>query len=574
MTITVTFDPPLPSDSTSTFNTKAFNTLGDLNNWSTQANALAATVNSNSASAATDAGTASSAATTATTQAGIATSAASTATTQAGLATAAYDSFDDRYLGSKTSNPTLDNDGNALLTGALYWNSTASEMRVYTGSTWTTLATTLGTSITANSGAGTSALTITQTGAGNALVVEDSASTDSTPFVVDTNGNVIVGYTTKLVAANIMELHSIGGVTSIGQATYNWNSGTGNPQQRFYKSKSGTIGTPAIVASGDTLGLISAHGDDGTAFLPAAQITFASDGTPGVNDMPGRITFSTTADGAATVTERMRIDSAGNVGIATTASAGTRFSIGGSHTGASTYLAASIGGTVQSDVADYFAVRTGAFTQATAFTLASLTHYTANQGTIGAGSSVTNQYGFRVFSTLTGATNNYGVYSDIASGTGRYNFYASGTAANYFAGETTVNSGLTIGRTAVTAPASTDGNVFSGTYTPTLTNTANVASSTAFVCQYMRVGTVVTVSGAVTIQATAAASTATVLGMSVPVASNFTSVSQCSGTAVEESGATSIRVYADSTNDRMTFAYPASTISARTYSFVVTYLVA
>lgn len=51
-------------------------------------------------------------------------------------AEAAYDSFDDRYLGSKTADPTVDNDGNALLTGALYWNSVAGEMRVYDGVDW------------------------------------------------------------------------------------------------------------------------------------------------------------------------------------------------------------------------------------------------------------------------------------------------------------------------------------------------------------------------------------------------------------------------------------------------------
>lgn len=49
---------------------------------------------------------------------------------------ATYDSFDDRYLGTKTSNPTLDNDGNALVAGALYFNSVAGEMRLWTGSAW------------------------------------------------------------------------------------------------------------------------------------------------------------------------------------------------------------------------------------------------------------------------------------------------------------------------------------------------------------------------------------------------------------------------------------------------------
>lgn len=51
-------------------------------------------------------------------------------------AVTAYDSFDDRYLGPRNSNPTLDNDGNVLLEGALYWNTVAKEMRVYTGAAW------------------------------------------------------------------------------------------------------------------------------------------------------------------------------------------------------------------------------------------------------------------------------------------------------------------------------------------------------------------------------------------------------------------------------------------------------
>jgi hypothetical protein len=49
---------------------------------------------------------------------------------------AAYDSFDDRYLGAKSSDPSVDNDGNALLAGALYYNTTVPEMRLYTGSAW------------------------------------------------------------------------------------------------------------------------------------------------------------------------------------------------------------------------------------------------------------------------------------------------------------------------------------------------------------------------------------------------------------------------------------------------------
>jgi len=68
---------------------------------------------------------------------------ATTATTKADEAAAsatdaanAFDSFDDRYLGSKSADPTADNDGNALLVGALYFNSTSNNLKVYTGSEW------------------------------------------------------------------------------------------------------------------------------------------------------------------------------------------------------------------------------------------------------------------------------------------------------------------------------------------------------------------------------------------------------------------------------------------------------
>tara|TARA_X000000368_G_scaffold319380_1_gene256578 strand:- start:1838 stop:4126 length:2289 start_codon:yes stop_codon:yes gene_type:complete len=68
--------------------------------------------------------------------------ASGSATASANSATAAaasYDAFDDRYLGNKTSDPTVDNDGNALLTGALYFKTTDNILRVYTGSAWVTV---------------------------------------------------------------------------------------------------------------------------------------------------------------------------------------------------------------------------------------------------------------------------------------------------------------------------------------------------------------------------------------------------------------------------------------------------
>ena len=68
-----------------------------------------------------------------------ATNASNSATAAANSATSAassFDSFDDRYLGAKSSAPSVDNDGNALLTGALYWNTTGNQLYVWTGSAW------------------------------------------------------------------------------------------------------------------------------------------------------------------------------------------------------------------------------------------------------------------------------------------------------------------------------------------------------------------------------------------------------------------------------------------------------
>ena len=86
--------------------------------------------------AATSAGTATTQASNASTSASNAASAQTAAEAARDATLAAYDNFDDRYLGAKASNPTLDNDGNALLAGALYYNTTSVEMRLYTGSAW------------------------------------------------------------------------------------------------------------------------------------------------------------------------------------------------------------------------------------------------------------------------------------------------------------------------------------------------------------------------------------------------------------------------------------------------------
>ena len=156
-TITALPTTPSRSNDPENFSNNADAFLGAFPLFRTEANAqaayndtVAAAVTASQTAAAASATTATTQAGTATTQAGIATTQAGNATTQAGnastsatnaaasatAAAASFDSFDDRYLGAKATNPTLDNDGNALLTGALYFNTATNEMRAWSGSAW------------------------------------------------------------------------------------------------------------------------------------------------------------------------------------------------------------------------------------------------------------------------------------------------------------------------------------------------------------------------------------------------------------------------------------------------------
>jgi hypothetical protein len=94
-----------------------------------------------------------------------------------------------------------------------------------------------------------------------------------------------------------------------------WSSSdAGGAELRFVKSR-GTQAAKTVVQVNNALGRVRFYGYDGASTLEAARISGDVDGTPGANDMPGRLVFSTTADNASSVSERMRINNAGNVGI-------------------------------------------------------------------------------------------------------------------------------------------------------------------------------------------------------------------------------------------------------------------
>ena len=276
-----------------------------------------------------------------------------------------------------------------------------------------------------------------------------AAITFTQAMTLDASGRLLIGATSSrtnnLSSASFLQLEAVN--SSATGALVRNSADTSGAGLILGKSRGTSVGSVTAVASGDRLGTLSFSGTDGTSMLSAATIISEVDGTPGTNDMPGRLVFSTTADGASTPTERMRIDNLGRVGINSTALTGYQVRIAGTYASTDTNpIWLGLNGTIPSTATGQaYGVFSGTATAATAFTLTGLNHFFASQGGVGAGSTITNQYGFRVSSNLTGATNNYGFYSDIPAATGDWNFYANGTADNYFAGNVGIGN---------TAPAS------------------------------------------------------------------------------------------------------------------------
>jgi hypothetical protein len=171
----------------------------------------------------------------------------------------------------------------------------------------------------------TSAVTINQTGTGNALVVEDSTNPDATPFVIDETGRTVQGHTVAL------SLNGTGGTptcqlntpasTLFAAACYsavNWGDTPASPGIFLAKARAGAVGTYTIVPNNQNLGEIRFAGADGSQFQNAAAIGVQVDGTPSDGIVPGRVVFET-ANSSGTLTEAMRITSTGAVLVGATA---------------------------------------------------------------------------------------------------------------------------------------------------------------------------------------------------------------------------------------------------------------
>ena len=190
-----------------------------VDDYSSMHHAIKAAASASSASS--SASSASSSAATATTKASEAsTSAANAATSESNAATsesnaaASYDAFDDRYLGSKASAPTLDNDGDALLTGALYWDTGVNQLYIWDGSNWNEAAFSVTGSVTSFN-TRTGAVTLNSTDVNTAL---------GSDAVLDSDiGTTVQAYNSNLTGINqglaTTDSPSFVGVTATGNIT-------------------------------------------------------------------------------------------------------------------------------------------------------------------------------------------------------------------------------------------------------------------------------------------------------------------------------------------------------------------
>jgi hypothetical protein len=125
---------------------------------------------------------------------------------------------------------------------------------------------------------------------------------------IDSSGRLLVGTSTGAALVHIGN--------AVDSLFMDRNeSVAGGPNASFRKSR-GTPGSPTIVLDGDFTGALQFRGYDGASYITNAFVRGEVDGTPGTNDMPGRLVFSTTADGAGSPTERLRITSAGVLQVA------------------------------------------------------------------------------------------------------------------------------------------------------------------------------------------------------------------------------------------------------------------
>ena len=153
---------------------------------------------------------------------------------------------------------------------------------------------------------------------GNSALTFHTGSSQPERTRIDSSGRILVGVTATRSAgtttAHLVQVEALD--ASSGFTATRCSANSGGPYLTLTKTRAASLGDDTVVQVNDSLGMIRFAGADGTDTMNvAASINASVDGTPGTDDMPGRLVFSTTADGANTATERLRITAAGNVDI-------------------------------------------------------------------------------------------------------------------------------------------------------------------------------------------------------------------------------------------------------------------
>ena len=196
----------------------------------------------------------------------------------------------------------------ALDVGAVSGAVTAGDLTVTTGST--TAKVTIGR--LSSTGSDNTSLRIRDRVDRDVLTVDPSnfiySQASGERVRIDSGGRLLVG--TSSVTSIPATLNVIGGNNTV---LHTQNANADSPF--LFLSHARGTGAETVNAQ-DGVGAVAFVGYDGTNALTAARIEALVDGTPGTNDMPGRLVFSTTADGASSPTERMRITSNGQMRLA------------------------------------------------------------------------------------------------------------------------------------------------------------------------------------------------------------------------------------------------------------------
>jgi hypothetical protein len=294
--------------------------------------------------------------------------------------------------------------------------------------------------------------------------VKETSTTTGTGAI--TLLGAVYGYRTVTSSYSISESLSY---AIIGQIAGEWETGTG------HLSSSTVLVRDTVSASSNANALVNFSADPKDVFVTLLG-----------NDIATLASLSGAAfTGDISTTGNLAVTGTVGVGLAPISTIGYRELL--TLTGGTVGYGSSINCTGANDITSllggYLSILN---TSVASYTVTNLITFYAAGGTTGAGSTVTNSFGFYCASNMTQAATNYGFYSGLTAAATTWNFYASGTASNYFAGDTRFNANVYSNAGAPVALTNTAtltiANLLVGAIQGTPTSTATYTLPTGTLC--------------------------------------------------------------------------------------------